>query len=214
MKDAQRRYQAEHREELNAKQREYYKSHKEQFKAASYKWIAKNKDRHRAYMREYYAAHRDELLARRRAKYHEYYENEKRRKGLTNKKIGNGFESEFCDMLAAKGFWAHNFRQGPSGQPCDIIAVKNNNSYLIDAKVCSDNTFRLTRAEANQISAMSLFYECGNNPGFFALQTDSGIYMVPLGVILHMKDKTITEAAMKSRGYIFEEWCKNADRHF
>ena len=29
----------------------------------------------------------------------------------TNKKMGNDFETEFCELLFNKGFWCHNMTQ-------------------------------------------------------------------------------------------------------
>ena len=57
----------------------------------------------------------------------------------TNRKIGNSFETEFCELLFQYGFWCHNIAQNAAGQPADVIAVKNKTAYLIDCKVCSNN---------------------------------------------------------------------------
>lgn len=97
---------------------------------------------------------------------------------MSNRKIGNTFECELCDILSNQGFWVHNMAQNKSGQPADVIAVRNNKAYLIDAKVCSDNTFLLSRIEENQELSMDLWKECGNGIGWFALKTDYGIYML------------------------------------
>lgn len=127
-------------------------------------------------------------------------------KTTTNKKIGNDFESELCDMFAAKGYWAHNFAQKSSGQPCDIIVQRDNDTYLIDAKVCSDGSFKLSRVEDNQIRAMKLFYNCGGNPGFFALKLGEEVFLVPLGVISKLPGSTINDKTIRSRGITFEEF--------
>jgi Holliday junction resolvase len=67
-----------------------------------------------------------------------------------------------------------------SGQPADIIAVKNQTAYLIDAKVCSSRGFALSRMEENQDLAMEMWKECGNGKGWFALKVPTGeIYMIP-----------------------------------
>ena len=50
----------------------------------------------------------------------------------TNRKIGNTFETEFCELLFQRGFWCHNMAQNAAGQPADVIAVKNKTAYLID----------------------------------------------------------------------------------
>ena len=99
---------------------------------------------------------------------------------MTNRKIGNDFEQELCEILFQYGFWVHNLKQDNSGQPADIIAVRNKVAYLIDAKVCSLGGFTLSRKEENQELAMSLWNECGNGQGWFALKLPTGeIYMLP-----------------------------------
>lgn len=52
-----------------------------------------------------------------------------------NKKNGNHFEEEFCELLALHGFWAHNMAQNQVGQPADVIAVKNGIPVLIDCNL-------------------------------------------------------------------------------
>ena len=67
-----------------------------------------------------------------------------------NKKIGNDFEQDLCEKLSEYGFWTHNLTMNKAGQPADIVAVKNKIAYLIDAKVCSNDIFPLSRVEENQ----------------------------------------------------------------
>lgn len=99
---------------------------------------------------------------------------------MTNKKLGNDFEQEVCEILSKHGFWTHNMAMNKSGQPADIIAVRNKTAYLIDAKVCSSRGFALSRMEENQDLAMELWKECGNGQGWFALKVPTGeIYMIP-----------------------------------
>ena len=98
----------------------------------------------------------------------------------SNKAMGNAFEQEVCEILSKHGFWTHNMAMNKSGQPADIIAVRNKTSYLIDAKVCSSRGFTLSRMEENQDLAMELWKECGNGQGWFALKVPTGeIYMIP-----------------------------------
>jgi Holliday junction resolvase len=67
-----------------------------------------------------------------------------------------------------------------AGQPADILAVRNKLAYLIDAKVCSNKGFALSRVEDNQELAMSLWNDRGNGQGWFALKVPTGeIYMIP-----------------------------------
>jgi len=93
--------------------------------------------------------------------------------------MGNSFEIELCEILAAHGFWAHNMAQNSAGQPADVIAVKNRIAYLIDCKVCSGKGFALSRIEDNQDLSMSLWNQCGNGEGWFAVKLESQIYMIP-----------------------------------
>lgn len=127
-----------------------------------------------------------------------------------NKKIGNDFESDFCDLLAANGFWAHNFAQNRSGQPADVIAAKNRITYLIDCKVCSDGSFRLSRMEENQRRAMNLWTETGNGSGWFALKMpDESIYMMFMDLLLRLEAagrSEVTEEEIRRIGVRLEEW--------
>lgn len=97
----------------------------------------------------------------------------------TNRKTGNTFEQEFCEILCQHGFWTHKMAQRAEGQPADVIAVKNKTAYLIDCKVCSRNKFPLSRVEENQHFAMEFWQMCGNGEGWFALKADNQIYMIP-----------------------------------
>ena len=97
----------------------------------------------------------------------------------SNKTIGNSFETELCDLLADNGFWAHNLAQNQTGQPADVIAVKNDIAYLIDCKVCLNDRFPFSRIEDNQEGAMTLWEMRGNANCYFALKdSQENIYMV------------------------------------
>jgi Holliday junction resolvase len=99
---------------------------------------------------------------------------------MSNKKIGNDFEQELCEILSDHGFWTHNMAMNKAGQPADIIAVRNKVAYLIDAKVCSSRGFALSRMEENQELAMELWNSCGNGQGWFAIKLPTNeIYMIP-----------------------------------
>ena len=121
---------------------------------------------------------------------------------MSNKKLGNQFESEFCEILSMYGFWCHNMAQNSAGQPADVLAARNGKSYLIDCKVCStDKGFDFSRVEENQDLAMTLWEECGNGQGWFAMKLPNGdIYMLPHFCIkstMHLKSHL-------SPGEIFE----------
>ena len=101
-------------------------------------------------------------------------------------------------------------KQSKSGQPADVIAVRNKVSYLIDAKVCSDNTFPFSRIEENQDLAMDLWNECGNGIGWFALETDSGVFMISHYVMKAYREKQSSLSAREivELGQPIEKWVK------
>ena len=108
---------------------------------------------------------------------------------LINKKLGNDFEHELCEILADAGYWVHNFANRKNGQPADIIAVKNGKAYLIDAKECTWEIFPLRRIEYNQELSMGLRIECGNTTPYFALKARNEIYMVSYEFIKELAEQ-------------------------
>ena len=128
---------------------------------------------------------------------------------MNNKKLGSDFEQELCEKLSEYGFWCHNLAMNKAGQPADIIAVRNKKAYLIDAKVCSDRGFALSRIEENQELSMTLWEERGNGQGWFALKIPTGeIYMIP-HVFLHAYKQGqahITFSEIHDIGKPLEKW--------
>ena len=106
----------------------------------------------------------------------------------SNRAVGNAFEQELCELLSEQGFWAHNLKQDNSGQPADVIAVRNKIAYLIDCKDCSAKGFDLRRVEENQITAMQLWGQCGNGQGWFALRVEGDVYMLPYFTVMAYKN--------------------------
>lgn len=105
---------------------------------------------------------------------------------VINKKLGNDFEQELCQILAGAGYWVHNFANRKNGQPADIIAVKNGKAYLIDAKECTREIFPLKRMEYNQELSMGLWIECGNITPYFALKARNEVYMVDYTTVMDL----------------------------
>ena len=105
---------------------------------------------------------------------------------MINKKLGNDFEQELCQILADAGYWTHNFANRKNGQPADIIAVKNGKAYLIDAKECTREIFSLKRMEYNQELSMGLWIECGNIERYFALKARNEVYMVDYTTVMDL----------------------------
>ena len=129
---------------------------------------------------------------------------------MSNRKLGNDFELEFCFMLFEHGFWVHGMAQNQAGQPADVIAVKNGIAYLIDCKVCSRGGFDLRRVEENQDSSMTLWRECGNGEGWFALKLRNKVYMFAHCVIeAYSKDfSTLSSEEIVRNGIPLEDWVK------
>ena len=127
----------------------------------------------------------------------------------SNRAVGNAFEQELCELLFGYGFWAKNLKQDSAGQPADIIAVRNGKAYLIDAKVCSDGKFPLSRVEENQHLAMDLWESCGNGQGWFAMKlpTDE-VYMIPHFCIKGYANvqSALTAAEIHELGKPLEKW--------
>ncbi len=132
---------------------------------------------------------------------------------MTNKKLGNDFESAFCEILFEHGFWAHNMAQNQDGQPADVIAARNGKTYLIDCKVCSNRGFALSRFEENQDSSMRLWRLCGNGVGWFAmLLPGDTVCMVSHEFIAKaLREMSyLKEELIRSNGIYLEEWLKTA----
>jgi len=130
---------------------------------------------------------------------------------MTNKKLGNDFESLFCEMLSEHGFWVHNMAQTQSGQPADVIATRNGKSYLIDCKVCSSRGFALSRIEENQELSMNLWKQCGNGDGLFAFLIGEQVALTTLWTLLAYRDNTgtkISNSVLFDMCVPFEKWVK------
>ena len=106
---------------------------------------------------------------------------------VSNKKLGNDFEQEFCKILSGKGYWVHNFANRKNGQPADVIAVKDGTALLLDCKVCSNGVFDTRRIELNQHLAMRKWERCGNGTAWFALKIDDEIYMLTYSILEKQK---------------------------
>lgn len=135
---------------------------------------------------------------------------------MNNKQAGNRFEREFCKRLAKDGFWAHFMGGSKNGQPADIIAVRNEQAYLIDAKDCKNDVFEFRRIEDNQDMAMRKWETCGNNQGLFALNTSMGVYMLPYGRVQALqcagiKKLRLVEIQMHAKSYW--EWSRENEGH-
>lgn len=129
---------------------------------------------------------------------------------MNNKTMGNSFENEFAQILYDNGFWVHLLNQNKSGQPADVIAAKNGKAHLIDCKVCSDNTFPLSRIEENQDMAMDMWKDCGNGIGWFALKTEFGVYMLNHYVMKAWRNShsSLSPTDIYEMGIPIDKWVK------
>lgn len=127
-----------------------------------------------------------------------------------NKKLGNDFELDFCEILFKEGFWVHNLAQNASGQPADVIAVRDGKAYLIDCKVCSPRGLDFSRIEENQDLSMGLWTACGNGYGLFAVLIDGQIMMISRFIIntLRNQKSRMSKLDIKQYGILLEEWLK------
>lgn len=127
-----------------------------------------------------------------------------------NKKLGNDFETEFCEILFNNGFWCHNLAQNAAGQPADVIAVRDGKAYLVDCKVCSGRGFALSRVEENQELSMELWQQCGNGAGWFAFLLGEDIYMLsaPHIKLLSGAQSVLTKDYIRTVGRSIEDWLR------
>lgn len=130
---------------------------------------------------------------------------------MSNKKVGNDFEIEFCEILSKNGFWVHNLAQNQTGQPADVIAVRDGGSFLIDCKVCSTGRFQLKRIEENQQLAMQHWLDMGNDEAWFALKVNDEILMIPYRRLLYAKERQsiLNIDEIYERGVLLEDWVDN-----
>nr|DAO25287.1 MAG TPA: hypothetical protein [Caudoviricetes sp.] len=130
---------------------------------------------------------------------------------MSNKKVGNDFEMEFCEILSKNGFWVHNLAQNQTGQPADVIAVRDGGSFLIDCKVCSTGRFQLKRIEENQQLAMQHWLDMGNDEAWFALKVNDEILMIPYRRLLYAKERQsiLNIDEIYERGVLLEDWVDN-----
>ena len=89
-----------------------------------------------------------------------------------NKIIGNEFEKEFAQYLQSKGMFVYNLPNKYTGQPFDIIAVKNNVFYGFECKHCKGNYFTLDRIEDNQVQAFKKLQKSNTSNYYFVFKSE------------------------------------------
>ena len=124
----------------------------------------------------------------------------------SNKKLGSDFEQEVCQELAQEGYWVHNVANRKNGQPMDIIAVRENIACLIDAKVCTNGIFKISRIEENQVLSMRRWFQTGNNLAMLWLRLpDETVSVIVLNSEKELDEllgqKTLNEAQIRQLGF-------------
>lgn len=131
---------------------------------------------------------------------------------MNNRKNGNSFEHRLCLSLSAYGFWCHNLAQNQQGQPFDVIAARNGRSHPIDCKQCVNDTFKLSRIEENQASAMTLWEQTGNGDGWFALEMSNGeVYFFTYFFLASLIQTSLSEAEIKKAGIPLRKWVEQCE---
>ncbi len=96
-------------------------------------------------------------------------------------KVGKIAEQYVADYLFKKGWFVILIPKKISGQPFDLIALKDDKFIAGDVKhIQSGDTFRLSRVEPNQQTAFFLMRNRGNtNFGLlFKFKYDMGVYYI------------------------------------
>ena len=117
------------------------------------------------------------------------------------KTIGNAFEGKLLDFLRLKGYWCHLFSYNKNGQPCDVIAIRNDKSMLLDVKHCDGDLFYTSRIEPNQHTCFKYASSFGNKNLGFAIWFESDQRFRYLPYSQYCGQKTIHKSEM----YFLEE---------
>lgn len=130
---------------------------------------------------------------------------------MSNKKLGNTFEHDFCLLAAKKGWFAHKMQDNKNGQPADVFMVKNNVPALIDCKVCENGIFPLSRMEENQINAMELWLAKGNKYAAFVFKIKNWnlTRIIEYKTLKELKDagvKSLNESELLKHSMHFSVW--------
>lgn len=111
---------------------------------------------------------------------------------MNNKTLGNKFEKELAEKLSKEGYWVTYLepKQHIGSQPCDLIAIKDNKSILIDCKTSKTHLFPISRIEENQWQAYKKYKKCGNSNFVLAIKYNENIYTIPINEI-NKEEKSI-----------------------
>lgn len=78
--------------------------------------------------------------------------------------LGRKTEDMIAQFFKSKKYWAFVIPKKREGQPCDIIAIRKDDVWIIDAKHLEENkaSFSFSRIEPNQITSMKYMHIFAN----------------------------------------------------
>lgn len=109
---------------------------------------------------------------------------------MSRKSIGNSAEIYVAEHLSKKGWFVVLVPQGVSGQPFDLIAIRNNRCLCGDVKhISRGDVFPISRVEPNQITAFELLRLTGTSEYgiFLKFEGDNDVYFQYWEVMKNMK---------------------------
>lgn len=101
--------------------------------------------------------------------------------GKKSQSNGKNFETKLCWYLSDHNYFVIYNEKGISGsQPCDIIAIRNDEAILIEAKNLdsANGIFPLNRIEQNQIFAHRRYKQNGNYNFILTINWNSAVYTI------------------------------------
>ena len=120
---------------------------------------------------------------------------------MSNKAIGNGFESVIIGYLSKKGYWVHLLKDNQNGQPFDIIALGGDKVLCLDAKHCETKKFPLSNVRENQELAfdyISSIYNGNSEIGFVIGSDKDNLHLLTFDEYKKLK-------ANKKKSVVIEE---------
>ncbi len=105
---------------------------------------------------------------------------------MSNKSIGNKYETIVAMKLSEAGFWVHNMQQNKAGQPADLIAVGKKDTYLIDVKHCEHNSWKKDRIEPNQHTVAKIWNTKTGKQMWFCIVFQMNYYMISYPALVEL----------------------------
>lgn len=116
--------------------------------------------------------------------------------------LGNATERKVCDFLAQHGWWATRLSKSQNGsQPCDVVALKEERSLLLDGKHCEKGYLPTGRIESNQITCFTLASQKGIKCGF-ACEYNGILYYIDWSEIDLNKPAQQLERRLEDEDYV------------